>query len=257
MYIGPILNELKPLGVGTVLKVYFYLFIYFSALCSDLLEWQKLLEKKTIVLSFGTTFYHKVLFQAIEGLSSLATALNRNHSAMRDAQQQQHVRVKVNGASSSASDDDVLPSLVDYQVLVQCNLPLLSESSKRLFLRLVNESPNVHHFNWIPQLEILSHPNVVLFVSHGGINGVMESLYHGKPVLGMRRNCCCYCCSCCFCSCFRCSSCTSSSSCSAIFLVFSLSLTCRHPAHPRPRGEHCARDLFGRRPAARQVLLER
>jgi UDP:flavonoid glycosyltransferase YjiC (YdhE family) len=96
-----------------------------------------------------------VLFQAIEGLSSLADSLNGNQS------------------------------LVSYQVLVQCNLNLLSESSKRLFLRLVSDSPHVYHYDWIPQLEILSHRNVVLFVSHGGINGVMEALYHGKPVLGM------------------------------------------------------------------------
>lgn len=160
MYIGPILNELKPL--------------------TD--DWEKLLEKKTIVLSFGTTFYHKVLFQAIEGLSSLASALNRNQSqAYAAAQNSRRVKVELAGAESEEASSPP----IDYQVLVQCNIPLLSESSKRLFLRLVNELPNVHHYNWIPQLEVLSHRNVVLFVSHGGINGVMESLYHGKPVLGI------------------------------------------------------------------------
>lgn len=36
---------------------------------------------------------------------------------------------------------------------------------------------------WMPQNDILAHPNVVLFISHGGLFGTSESLYHGVPLL--------------------------------------------------------------------------
>ncbi|KAM1142826.1 hypothetical protein ACFX2I_031717 [Malus domestica] len=38
--------------------------------------------------------------------------------------------------------------------------------------------------NWAPQLEILSHKSIGLFVSHCGWNSVMESLSQGVPIVG-------------------------------------------------------------------------
>lgn len=42
---------------------------------------------------------------------------------------------------------------------------------------------NVMVRKWMPQNDILAHPNVVLFISHGGFFGTTESLYHGVPLL--------------------------------------------------------------------------
>lgn len=39
--------------------------------------------------------------------------------------------------------------------------------------------------SFVPQAAVLSHPNVVVFVSHCGMNGIHESLYHGKPILAL------------------------------------------------------------------------
>ena len=47
-----------------------------------------------------------------------------------------------------------------------------------------NVSKNVYLLPWLPQNDLLGHPNAVLFITHCGINGQYESLYHGVPMLG-------------------------------------------------------------------------
>lgn len=42
---------------------------------------------------------------------------------------------------------------------------------------------NIMIRKWLPQNDILAHKNVVLFISHGGLFGTSESLYHGVPLL--------------------------------------------------------------------------
>ena len=47
----------------------------------------------------------------------------------------------------------------------------------------VNDLVNVKHLKWAPQQEILHHPAVSLFVTHGGIESLHESIEAGKPML--------------------------------------------------------------------------
>ncbi|XP_044255719.1 UDP-glucosyltransferase 2-like [Tribolium madens] len=44
---------------------------------------------------------------------------------------------------------------------------------------------NIYFENWMPQMDILCHPNVKLFVSHGGLMGSQEAVYCGVPRLGI------------------------------------------------------------------------
>ena len=44
-------------------------------------------------------------------------------------------------------------------------------------------SENVKLLPWIPQNDILGHPNTRLFIAHAGINGILESSYHGVPMI--------------------------------------------------------------------------
>ena len=45
-------------------------------------------------------------------------------------------------------------------------------------------SKNIHLLPWLPQNDLVGHPNTVLFVTHCGNNGQYESLYHGVPMIG-------------------------------------------------------------------------
>jgi polyene glycosyltransferase len=45
---------------------------------------------------------------------------------------------------------------------------------------------NLRIEHWIPsRLGVLAHPNVRVFLTHGGGNGFHEGIYFGKPLLVM------------------------------------------------------------------------
>lgn len=51
--------------------------------------------------------------------------------------------------------------------------------------RPANLGSNTLLVNWMPQNDLLGHPKIKLFVSHGGTNGIQEAIYHGVPILGV------------------------------------------------------------------------
>lgn len=42
---------------------------------------------------------------------------------------------------------------------------------------------NIHIRSWFPQVDVLCHPNVVAFMSHGGMMGISEAAYCQKPTI--------------------------------------------------------------------------
>ncbi|EDW03360.1 GH10547 [Drosophila grimshawi] len=50
---------------------------------------------------------------------------------------------------------------------------------------LKNQPANVHIMKWLPQRDILSHPNVRVFFTHGGLMGLTEAVSSGVPIVGM------------------------------------------------------------------------
>ncbi|XP_017779857.1 PREDICTED: UDP-glucuronosyltransferase-like [Nicrophorus vespilloides] len=51
--------------------------------------------------------------------------------------------------------------------------------------KLEGKPKNVMIQNWMPQQEILSHPNVKVFLTHGGLLSSMEAIYFGVPLIGV------------------------------------------------------------------------
>jgi len=47
----------------------------------------------------------------------------------------------------------------------------------------VQVSDNVKLLSWLPQNDILGHPKTRLFIGHAGLNGMLESTYHGVPMI--------------------------------------------------------------------------
>ncbi len=69
-------------------------------------------------------------------------------------------------------------------------LNALGRQHQRVIMRNDNDVPdnipsNILIKRWLPQNDLLGHPNVKLFVTHGGQNGQLEALYHGVPIVVM------------------------------------------------------------------------
>ncbi|OCU00509.1 UDP-glucuronosyltransferase 2A2-like [Xenopus laevis] len=66
----------------------------------------------------------------------------------------------------------------------------LAQLSEKVIWRYAGEKldtlgNNTMVADWIPQNDILGHPNTKAFLAHGGENGVYEAIYHGVPIVGI------------------------------------------------------------------------
>uniref|UniRef100_A0A8D8VIS9 Ecdysteroid UDP-glucosyltransferase n=1 Tax=Cacopsylla melanoneura TaxID=428564 RepID=A0A8D8VIS9_9HEMI len=69
-------------------------------------------------------------------------------------------------------------------------LDAFAKIPQRILWKIEDESllrgyKNIRAAAWMPQRDIFAHPNVKLFISHGGLLGIIEAVNEGIPVLGI------------------------------------------------------------------------
>ncbi|XP_048504920.1 UDP-glycosyltransferase UGT5-like [Athalia rosae] len=50
---------------------------------------------------------------------------------------------------------------------------------------MTDKPKNVRIEKWLPQNDILAHPKLKVFVTHGGISSLLETVYHKVPIVGI------------------------------------------------------------------------
>ncbi|XP_060102852.1 2-hydroxyacylsphingosine 1-beta-galactosyltransferase [Heteronotia binoei] len=66
----------------------------------------------------------------------------------------------------------------------------LARLPQRVIWRFSGNKPrnlgnNTKLIDWLPQNDLLGHCNIKAFLSHGGLNSIFETMYHGVPVVGI------------------------------------------------------------------------
>ncbi|KAL5242714.1 hypothetical protein ACI65C_010124 [Semiaphis heraclei] len=70
-------------------------------------------------------------------------------------------------------------------------ISVLGRLKQKVIIKWISEDSNIklpQNFmtgSWFPQRDILAHPNVILFITHGGLHSLEETVSNAKPVVGV------------------------------------------------------------------------
>ncbi|XP_049877469.1 UDP-glucosyltransferase 2-like [Pectinophora gossypiella] len=70
-----------------------------------------------------------------------------------------------------------------FEALSKLTQTVLIKMDRGMLSRNLTVPDNVYTMDWIPQYATLNHPNVKLFISHGGLLGTQEAVACGVPML--------------------------------------------------------------------------
>ena len=84
------------------------------------------------------------------------------------------------GSALSDYNPELLQIIAEGLAKVRARVLWKLKASKSL-----NISQNIKIVSWIPQNDLLGHTSTRVFVTHGGLNGVLESAYHGVPMVAV------------------------------------------------------------------------
>ncbi|KAL5282623.1 UGT2A1.2 family protein [Megaselia abdita] len=89
------------------------------------------------------------------------------------------------GADPIVLPDDKIKSLLEgfkrvpQRVLFKCDLQIKNFAVP----------DNVFVSNWFPQESVIAHPNVKLYITHGGKGGLYEAIFYAVPIIGIPLGC--------------------------------------------------------------------
>ncbi|KAI1724430.1 UDP-glucoronosyl and UDP-glucosyl transferase domain-containing protein [Ditylenchus destructor] len=69
--------------------------------------------------------------------------------------------------------------LSDYHFIIKVS------NGDQLSAKLASDTSNVFAWEWLPQIQLLAHPRLRAFISHGGSNSVLEAARSGVPLVSM------------------------------------------------------------------------
>ena len=84
-------------------------------------------------------------------------------------------------------------STLDPSKMPKVKLDLIVETFKNLKMSVLwkwdaevpNLPKNVKTVSWVPQQDLLGHPNLKVFVTHGGLGSLQEAIYHKAVIIGI------------------------------------------------------------------------
>ncbi|XP_045389030.1 UDP-glucuronosyltransferase 2A3 [Lemur catta] len=82
----------------------------------------------------------------------------------------------------------IVPNLTDEKSNLIASA--LAQIPQKVLWRFEGKKPatlgaNTQLYDWLPQNDLLGHPKTKAFITHGGINGIYEAIYHGVPMVGI------------------------------------------------------------------------
>ena len=77
----------------------------------------------------------------------------------------------------------ILLSIFSQKVVWKVSLSDIDANFRAEFAAVTGAAPNLRLLPWLPQNDLLGHPAVVAFLSHGGIHSMYEAIYHAVPMV--------------------------------------------------------------------------
>ena len=99
----------------------------------------------------------------------------------------------VNGAGDAGFIYLSFGTLLKSNELPESTTQILVDTFARVPQRIVwkydghidNLPSNIRLQPWLPQQDLLGHPKIRVFISHGGLCSTQEAVYHGVPFIGL------------------------------------------------------------------------
>lgn len=89
------------------------------------------------------------------------------------------------GGTLKIKDLDMDKKKIIVNGLKQTKLPVVIKWDDESTINELIPKDKFYASNWLPQNDILAHPKVKAYVTHGGLLSTTEAIYHGVPIVGM------------------------------------------------------------------------